>query len=68
MLQGPNLLPSIVSAFHPPSLLSMANCSQGGQLDSHHSYVRAEMFEEKKETEGAAKSQLAGRKNGRVTK
>ena len=26
------------------------------------------MFEEKEETEGAAKSQLAGRKRGRVTK
>ena len=68
MLQGPNLLPSTFSAFHPPPLLPMTNYSQGGQLDSHHSYVRAEMFEEKKEPEGATKSQLAGRKKGRVTK
>jgi hypothetical protein len=41
MLQGPNLLPSTFGAFHPPPLLSMTNYSQGGQLDSHHSYVRA---------------------------
>jgi hypothetical protein len=68
MLQGPNLLPSTFSAFHPPPLLSMTNYSQGGQLDSHQSYVRAEMFEEKEETEGAAKNQLVGRKRGRVTK
>jgi hypothetical protein len=37
----------------------MTNYSQRGHLDSYHSYVRAEMFEEKEETEGAAKSQLA---------
>ena len=41
MMQGPNLLPNTFSAFHPPSLLNMTNYSQGGQLDSHHSYVRA---------------------------
>jgi hypothetical protein len=49
-------------------LCQMTNYSQGGQLDSHHSYVRVEMFQEKEETEGAAKSQLAGRKRGRNTK
>ena len=68
MLQGPNLLPNTFSTFHPPPFLSMTNYSQGGQLDSYHSYVRAEMFEEKEEPKGAAKSQLAGRKRGRVTK
>lgn len=66
MLQGPNVLPNTFSVFHPPPLLNMTNYRQGGQLDSHH--VREEMFEEKEETEGAAKSQLAGRKRGRVTK
>ena len=64
MLQCPNLLPNIFSAFHPPPLLPMTNYSQGGQLDSHHLYVRAEIFKEKEEPEGAAKSQLAGRKRG----
>ena len=29
MLQGPNLLPSTFSAFHPPPLLPMTNYSQG---------------------------------------
>jgi hypothetical protein len=68
MLQSPNLLPSTFNPLHPPPLLSMTNYSQRGHLDSYHSYVRAEMFEEKEETEGAAKSQLAGKKRGRVTK
>ena len=68
MLQSPNLLPSTFSAFHPPPLLSRSNYNEGGQLDSRHGYVRAEMFEEKEEIEGAGKSQLAGRKRGRVTK
>ncbi len=66
MLQGPNLLSSPYSVFHHPSLLNMTNYSQGGQLDTHH--VREEIFEEKEETDGGAKSQLAGRKRGRVTK
>ena len=59
MLQGPNLLPSTFIAFHLPSLLSISNYNQGGQLDSHHAYVGAEMLEEKEETKGAVKSQLA---------
>ena len=66
MLQCLSLLPSTFSVFHPPPLLNMTNYSQGGQLDSHH--IREEMFEEKEETEGATKNQLAGRKRGRVTK
>ena len=41
MLEGPNLLSNIFSAFHPPSLLWMTNYNQRGQLDSHESYVRA---------------------------
>ena len=46
MLQGPNLLSGTFSTFHPPSIMNMTNYNQGGQLDNHHSYVRAEMFEE----------------------
>ena len=42
----------------------MTNYNQGKQLNSHHAYARAEMFEEKEETEGAAKNQLAERKRG----
>ena len=68
MLQSPNLLPSTFSAFHPPPLLSRSNYNEGGQLDNHHAYIRAKMFEEKKEIEGATKSQLVGIKRGRVTK
>ena len=64
MLQSLNLLPSTFSTFHYPSLLSMTNYNQGKQLNSHHAYARAEMFEEKEETEGAAKNQLAERKRG----
>ena len=60
--------PQYFSAFHPPSLLSMPNYNQGGQLDRHHAYLRAKMFEEKNETEEATKSQLVGTKKGRVTK
>ena len=42
MLQGPNLLSKTFSAFHILSLLNMTNYNQGGgQLDSHHSHVRA---------------------------
>ena len=64
MLQSLNLLPSIFSTFHYHSLLSMTNYNQRKQLNSHHAYARAEMFEEKEETEGATKNQLAERKRG----
>ena len=42
MLQCPNLLSRTFSAFHLFSLMNMTNYSQGGgQLDSHHSHVKA---------------------------
>ena len=44
----------------------MTNYSLGGQLDGHHSYVRAKIFEKK--TRRSSEDPTSRKKEGRVTK